>query len=234
MANLQAILAYQEIDRKMFALEREISESAERKAYLRLRKYMEGAQDKLDSLEAKAASLKTEAVELTKKYLATEETLKDFENLDELVENGGADIEFYKKKANSVLEKMRKIKADLASLEKRIKETDEEYKALKQEVKGKQKDYKEASEKFNAYKATKEATKKEIDGELKAASVGVEEEVLTRYKTKRKEKIFPVFGAINLGRCPFCSMEPPIAEISKLKGGGTIECEHCHRVLYGE
>ncbi len=234
MANLQAILAYQEIDRKMFALEKEISDSAERKAYIRLKKYLEGASEKLDALEAKAAGLKTEAVELTKNYLAAEETLKDFEHLDELVENGGADIEFYKKKANSVLEKMRKIKADLASLEKRIKATDEEYKALKQEVKGKQKDYKEASEKFNAYKLSKEPQKKEIEGELKAASAGVDEGTLAVYKTKRKEKLFPVIGQLYSGRCPFCSMEPPIAAKNKLSGGGTIECDHCHRVLYGE
>lgn len=234
MANLQAILAYQEIDRKMFALEKEISDSAERKAYIRLKKYLEGASEKLDALEAKAAGLKTEAIELTKKYVATEETLKDFENLDELVENGGADIEFYKKKANSVLEKMRKIKADLTSLEKRIKATDEEYKVLKQEVKGKQKDYKEASEKFNVYKLSKETQKKEIEAELKAASVGLDEGTLTVYKTKRKEKLFPVIGQLYSGRCPFCSMEPPIAAKNKLSGGGTIECDHCHRVLYGE
>ena len=63
MANLQAILAYQEIDRKMFALEKEVSDSAERKAYIRLKKYLEGASEKLDTLEAKAAGLKTEAVQ---------------------------------------------------------------------------------------------------------------------------------------------------------------------------
>ncbi len=234
MANLQAILAYQEIDRKMFALEKEVSDSAERKAYIRLKKYLEGASEKLDALEAKAAGLKTEAVELTKTYLAAEETLKDFENFDELVENGGADIDFYKKKVNSVLEKMRKIKADLAALEKRIKATDEEYKALKQEVKGKQKDYKEASEKFNAYKLSKEPQKKEIEEELKVASKGVDEATLAVYKTKRKEKLFPVIGQLYSGRCPFCSMEPPIAAKNKLSGGATIECDHCHRVLYGD
>jgi hypothetical protein len=75
-----------------------------------LKKYLEGASEKLDTLEAKAAGLKTEAVQLTKNYLAAEETLKDFEHLDELVE-GGADIDFYKKKATSVLDKMKKIKA---------------------------------------------------------------------------------------------------------------------------
>ena len=233
MGNLQAILAYQETDRKMFALEKEISDSAERKAYLRLKKYLEGASEKLDTLEAKAAGLKTEAVQLTKNYLAAEETLKDFEHLDELVE-GGADIDFYKKKATSVLDKMKKIKADLAALEKRIKETDEEYQALKAEVKGKQKDYKDAQEKFAAYKLTKEPQKQEIEKELAGLAKGVDADLLAKYKTKRKEKLFPVVGQLYSGRCPFCSMEPPIVAMGALKGGGTIDCDNCHRVLYSE
>ena len=233
MANLQAILAYQEIDRKMFALEKEISESAERKAYVRLKKYLESASEKLDALEAKATGLKTEAVELTKKYLEAEETLKDFENLDELVD-GGADIEFYKKKASIVLEKMKKIKADLTSLEKRIKETDEEYKLLKTEVKSKQKEYKEAQEKFAAYKASKEDQKQAIEKELAQAAKGVDADLAAKYKVKRKEKLFPVVGQLYSGRCPFCSMEPPIVAMGALKSGGTIDCDNCHRILYGE
>ena len=233
MSNLQAILKYQEIDRKMFLLEKEISESAERKAYVRLKKYLEGASEKLDALEAKASGLKTEAVELTKKYLAAEETLKDFENLDELVA-GGADIDFYKKQANIVLDKMKKIKADLASLEKRIKETDEEYKSLKAEVKSKQKDYKEAQEKFAAYKASKEEQKQAIEKELAALANGADAEILAKYKVKRKEKIFPVIGQLYSGRCPFCSMEPPLAARNKLTGGASIECDNCHRIIFSK
>ena len=64
--------------------------------------------------------------ELAKKYEATEETLKDFENLDELV-NGGADIAFYKKKAQSIVDQLKKLKAEISALATSIKETDAEY-----------------------------------------------------------------------------------------------------------
>ena len=99
MANLQAILHYQEVDTKLYKIERDIAGCDERKEYVKVKKFLETAPEKLDSLEAKATSLKTQADELVKKYEATEETLKDFEHLDELV-NGGADIAFYKKKAH--------------------------------------------------------------------------------------------------------------------------------------
>jgi predicted nucleic acid-binding Zn-ribbon protein len=233
MSQLQAILAYQEIDKRMFALERELAGSEERKEYVKLKKWLEAASEKLDALDAKAAALKTEAVELTKKYLATEEMLKDFENLDELVA-GGADISFYKKKALSLMDKMKKIRAELNALEATIKATSEEYQKLKQQVIAAQKKYAEASERYKAKKASMEDERLAIEAELKKASAGISEELLATYKMKRKEKIFPVFGQLVSRRCPFCSMEPPLAAINQLSGGGTIECDHCHRIIYSE
>ena len=111
-----------------------------------MKKFLETAPEKLDSLEAKATSLKTQADELVKKYEATEETLKDFEHLDELV-NGGADIAFYKKKAQSIVDKLKKLKAELNTLTTTIKETDAEYQKLKKQVISAQKQYAEVSEK---------------------------------------------------------------------------------------
>ena len=68
MSQLQEILKYQEIDKRLYALEREIAGCEERKEYLKAKKFLETAADKLDSYDAKAAQLKNMAVELTKKY----------------------------------------------------------------------------------------------------------------------------------------------------------------------
>ena len=109
MSQVQVILTYQEIDAKLYKLERELAGCEERKEYVKLKKFLETAPVKLDSLDVKATSLKTQAEDLVKAYEAAEETLKDFENLDELV-TGGADVSFYKKKAQSIVEQLKKIK----------------------------------------------------------------------------------------------------------------------------
>ncbi|MBE7086239.1 MAG: hypothetical protein E7366_03710 [Clostridiales bacterium] len=233
MSKLQAILNYQEIDKQLYKLERELASCDERKEYVKVKKFLETAPEKLDALEVKAVSLKNEAVELSKKYLATEETLKDFENLDELV-TGGADIAFYKKKAQSIVEQLKKLKADLNALTASIKETDAEYQKLKKQVISAQKQYAEVSEKYKAVKASREDERKAIEKQLAAIAKDVPTEMMEKYQTKRKERIFPVVGALIGDRCPFCSMEPPLAERSKLKGGVTIECDSCHRVIFSE
>lgn len=233
MANLQAILNYQEVDTKLYKIEREIAGCDERKEYVKVKKFLETAPEKLDSLDVKAASLKTQVEELVKKYEAAEETLKDFEHLDELVE-GGADIAFYKKKAQTIVDKLKKLKADINALATAIKETDAEYQKLKKQVISAQKQYAEVSEKYKAVKASREGERKEIEAELAKIAKDVPEKMLEVYQTKRKEKIFPVVGHLTGNRCPYCSMEPPIAARSKLTGGGVIECDNCHRIIFGE
>ena len=233
MAQLQAILKYQEIDAKIYKIERELAASEERKEYAKIKKFLEVAPEKLDALEMKARSLRAEADELIKQYERLEETLKDFDNLDELV-TGGADISFYRKKAQSKIEQLRKMKADLNNLIAAIKATDEEYQKLKKQVLAIEKKAPEVYKKYKELKAAKDAEKKPYEEELATLQKEISAEFLEIYKTKRKEKIFPVVGQIVGGRCPYCSMDLPIAARNKLSGGGWIECENhiCNRILF--
>ena len=226
---LQAILKYQEIDRKLFKLENELAESEERKKYAKLRKFLKTAPEKLDALETKANALSAEVTQLSKKYEQTANMLSDFDNVDELI-SGGADVSFYKKKAQSIVESLRKIKAELNALVESIKATDEEYQKLKKQVISAQKQYGEAEESYKAVELSRKAEKDGILAELAKAEKEVPAEMLVRYQTKRKEKIFPVVGKLYSGRCPFCSMEPPLVAKSKLSTG--IECDHCHRIIF--
>ena len=81
MTQLQAILNYQETDKRLYKLERELAASEERKENVKYKKFLETAPEKLDSLEVKATALKSEAAELAKKYERTEETLGDFDSM---------------------------------------------------------------------------------------------------------------------------------------------------------
>ena len=229
---IQAILNYQKIDQKLYKLDREIASSDERKEYVKLKKYLESAEEKLDALEAKAAALKGEAIELSKRYLEAEETLKEFDHLDELIEEGGADVAFYKRKAQSILDLMKKYRADLAALTKAIEETSAEYQELKAKVIENQKRYADAKAKYKEVKDARAEERAAIEAELATAAKKVDESLLTVYLTKRKEKLFPVVGQLVDRRCSFCSMDVPIASQSTLEAGGTIECEHCHRIIY--
>jgi predicted nucleic acid-binding Zn-ribbon protein len=229
MSKLQAILNYQEVDKRLLKLENEFADSEERKKYVKLQKFLKTAPEKLDALEVKATSLQAEVEKLVQKYEQTEATLGDFDNLEELL-NSGADVSFYKKKAQSVAEQLRKLKLAINALVDEIKNTDAEYQKLKKQVISAQKQYAEASESYKAVKAKNEEERKAIESELSAIQKEVDESLLARYLTKRKEKLFPIVGELYSGRCPFCSMAPSIEAKSKIADG--IECDTCHRIIF--
>ncbi len=233
MAQLQAILKYQEVDKKLYAIERELSGSETRKEYVKVKKFLEAAPEKLDALEVKAKALRTEADNMEKQYEKLEESLKDFDSIDELV-SGGADISFYKKNAQAIIDKLKKLKGDLNALVANVKSTDEEYQKLKKQVLSIEKKAAEVYKAYKDLKAQKDLEKKPFEEELALLAKDVSAEMLEVYKTKRKEKIFPVVGQIVGKRCPYCSMDLPIAAMSKLSGGGWIECENhiCSRILF--
>ncbi len=233
MAQLQAILNYQKVDAELFKIERELATSEERKEYAKVKKFLETAPEKLEALEVKAKSLRAEADELGKSYAQLEETLKDFENLDELITDG-ADIAFYQKKAQAIVEKIKKIKMEISSVIANVKSTDEEYQKLKKQILSIEKKAPEISAKYKEMKTQKDVEKKPLEAELSNLAKEISSEILEIYKTKRKEKIFPVVGQIVGNRCPYCSMDLPIAARSKLSGGGWIVCENhiCNRILF--
>lgn len=230
MSQLQALLSYQQIDQKLFKIDNDLAKSETYQKYAKLRKFLKAAPEKVDALEAKATSLKAEVAELSKQYEQVENTLGDFEHLEELV-GDGADISFYKKKAQSIVEKLKKLKADIAALSANIQATDEEYQTLKKKVKAAQKQYAVAEEEYKAAKKAVEGERNGYQEQLTQAAKSVDESVLARYLTKRKEGTpFPIVAELVSGRCPVCGMEPPIAAQGKLAGG--IECDSCHRIIF--
>ncbi len=230
MSQLQSILKYQAVDAKLFKLEQALAESEERKKYAKLRKFLKTAPEKLDAYEAKASSLKAEAAAITAKYEQLEATLKDFENVDELI-NGGADVSFYKKKAQSVIEQLKKLKADLLAITANVKSLDEEYQDLKKKVISAQKQYGVAEKAYKDLEATKTEERTAIKTELATLEKEIEPTLLTRYQTKRKEIDFPFVGETTSKSCPFCGSGFSIIAQGNLAKG--VDCETCKKIIFG-
>jgi len=133
MAQIEQLLKYQTEDSKLLRIEREASSSEERKNYSQAKSFLTKAPEKLEAMEAKAVEMSAILNKLVNKYEEIAETLKDFENLDELVE-GGADISFYKKNATQITERLKSIKSEINALVKSVKEADEEYKSFKKKT----------------------------------------------------------------------------------------------------
>lgn len=233
MEQVKQLLLYQEEDSKLLKIEHDAQGSEEWKNFSQAKSFLTKAPEKLENLDAKARELSAALNLLDEKYAEIEETLKDFENLDELVEEG-ADISFYKKNATQISEKLKAIKAEVNNLLKTIKDSDDEYQAMKKKTIAVQKQYQEYYAVYQAYKKTKIEEMNAVKQQLDKLAKQIDPEVLKKYQMKRSERIFPIICAVKNNRCPKCGIELSLVGKEKVSGGGVTECDNCHRFLYQE
>ena len=231
MSQIEQLLKYQKEDEKLIKLEQEAASSEERKKYVQSKNFMTKAPEKLDQIDAKAAELERMAVRLNSVYEELAEALKDFDALDEMVEEG-ANVAFYKKSALSLQDKIKSLKSEINSLTANVKSVDEEYKALKKKVIAMQKQYKESHAVYNAYKEEKRKEMAVVEEELKKLANGIDPAIFAKYQTKRSERIFPIICEVKGDRCSKCGIELSLAGKENLASGDVVECENCHRFLY--
>ena len=232
MSQIEQLLKYQQEDEKLIRLEQEASSSEERKAYVQAKNFMSKAPEKLDQIDAKAAELERMAARLSAAYQELEEALKDFDSLDEMVKEEGANVAFYKKSALSLQDKIKSLKGEISSLTAAVKAVDEEYKSLKKKVIAMQKQYKESHAVYTAYKEQKKKEMAVVEEELKKLAKDIDPQVFSKYQTKRSERIFPIMCEVKADRCSKCGIELSLAGKEAISSGGVVECENCHRFLY--
>ncbi len=231
MSYVEKLLKYQEEDEKLLKVERELSNSPERKNLVQAVNFVTKATEKLEALDGKALSLEATFKELDEKYAEVAETLAEFDNLEELLE-GGADISFYKKNISQITDKLKSLKQDIAALNKAIKESNEEFQNLYAKNRTMQKQGKEFQETYEKLKAEKRKESEIIKVELSKLAQDIAPEVMQRYQMKRSERIFPILCPAKDGRCSKCGYELSLAGKEKLSSGGVVECDNCHRFVY--
>lgn len=230
MSALNDLLEYQETDKKLLEIEREISSSEEYKKYAQARKFMKGAQEKLEAYDRRAAELKRLCEDLAARSDEISETVAEYHDLDEMIEGGG-DTSYYEKTVRALSDRLRGLKAELNKLVGEIKNVNEEYKKFREQTIAMQHQGKEYKQKYDAIMGERAAEVNAIKKQLETLAKGLPAELLEKYAAKRKEKIFPIIVPLVDGRC-ICRMDISLARQSELSGGKVIECEHCRRFIY--
>lgn len=232
MAVLNELLEYQKVDAELRKIEQEIAASDTRKKYVQAKKFLEVAASKLPAQDEHAVELRRLAQTLTERYREIKESIEEYSDLGEETEDG-SEIAFYKRSAQALADSLRALKGEISKLTSEIASACEEYKKMKEQTIAMQRQFKEYSAAFKKLKESRAAEIEALTARLDEIGKKIPKETLEKYKTKRKERIFPVIVPLTSGRC-VCGMDFPIAQQSALSGGNVIECEHCHRFIYKE
>lgn len=228
---IEELLNYQEKDAELRKIEQELSGSEERKKAIVAKRYLDGVEESVAKLDARAAKLAEEY----QNALSEQEKLKEQEQeFVRAVESAEDDTE-----AGYILKKIEELAGKIKNLMSRAEKLSEEmtsvvkdYVKIKNETKAAQAQYTENGKKYNELKASVKEEREKIEAELSELAKKVDPALMERYQKKRAGKIYPVVYEVRGNVCGACNMELPMSEMSKLKNGEVIDCDQCGRLLY--
>ena len=228
------LLEYQNIDAKLREIETEISQSEERKKAVAAQNFLKSVNDNLALLEKRAEELVGKYNESISLYKRLNEEISEYGDVEEY--DDVEQLNYIKKKSQELLDEINNLSNGIEQISKEMTAVLKEFSQLKAKTKEAKSQYSEFVPKYNALKASKEDEMKKIKAELAKIEKGIPKEDMELYKTKRKDKIFPVLYAVQVfGKKPHCSRcgtEFPMACFDSLKKGSLVECDSCHRLVY--
>lgn len=230
MSVLNELLEYQKVDAQMRRIEQEVAASDEQKKFAQANKFMKSAPERFEAQDRRAAELAALREDLVRRAEDISKQIAEYSELDEMVEEGG-DVSFYKKNAQTLLDRLRALKGEMQKLNADIAATVEEYERFKKQGAAMQKQYKEYKAKRDELVNDRKDEVNRLKAQLKSIAEKIPAETLAKYQQKRKENIFPIVVPLNGNMC-VCGMDFPIALQERLAGGNVVECEHCRRFVY--
>lgn len=228
---IEALLKYQEKDAELRKIEQELAGSEERKKAVAAKRYIDGVEESVAKLDARAAKLEEEY----RKALTEQERLKEQEQeFVRAVESAEDETEagYVLKKIDELAGKIKNLMSRAEKLSEEMTLVVKEYVKIKNETKAAQAQYAENGKKYNELKASVKGERDKIEAELKELAKGVDAPLMERYLKKRAGKIYPVVYEVRGNVCGACNMELPMSELGKLKNGEVIDCDQCGRLLY--
>ena len=230
MSVLNELLEYQKVDAQMRRIEQEVAASDEQKKFAQANKFMKSAPERFEAQDRRAAELAALREDLARRAEDISKQIAEYSELDEMVEEGG-DVSFYKKNAQTLLDRLRALKGEMQKLNADIAATVEEYERFKKQGAAMQKQYREYKAKRDELVNNRKDEVNRLKAQLKSIAEKIPAETLAKYQQKRKENIFPIVVPLNGNMC-VCGMDFPIALQERLAGGNVVECEHCRRFVY--
>lgn len=225
----EQLFKYQDTDAKLRKIEVELSGSEERKKAVSAKKYLEGVEESIAKLDARASELaiafESAGTELAKLKEQQSEFVHAMENMEE------SEASYLMKKTDEVLAKIKALTTEIARVSAETEKLMKEYSTIKATTKAAQAQYSEYGKKYNELKASKKEEMLAIEKELEVIKDGIEPALMDKYLKKRADKIFPIVFELNGNTCGACNMELSMLEISKLNNGAIIECEQCKMLL---
>ena len=230
---IKLFLDYQDTDKQLLAIEKELKGSQERKDYVLLKKSVSDANEQVQKLDRECEEL---IHSYNKTKGAVDKIIADVNELTEESQNVGDSVEeydFYIKNIDKLLSQLESMEQELSKLVKAMEEKRKEFDKLMDYGRKITVKLRDAQAKYRELESSKKDDVKVITDKLASMEKQLDEALLKTYKQLRSMKTFPVFVPRIGDCCRGCGMELPQTSLHVLQSAGDhVECPNCHRIVY--
>ncbi|MBR5900511.1 MAG: hypothetical protein IKZ38_03845 [Clostridia bacterium] len=228
---LKKLLAYQELDAKLYEIEVKLSSSEERKKAVSAKKYIDGAPDSVNKLDDGSATAIGAYEQAVKEYQKLNEQLEELTKALAEAEDENA-VEYLIKKADALIGAIKNATATIEKISEEMQGVIKEYAGIKKTTRAAQEQYSKYGSLYSELKKSVQDQRTKIEAELEKIANQIDSTLMERYKKKRANKIFPILYEVRGNVCGACNMELSMLELNKLKNGEIIDCDQCGRLIY--
>lgn len=225
------ILNYQEKEKDLLEMEKEIGNSEERKRVSKAKKFLQDVDTSLEDFDNKAQSLKNSFEKLSDKSAELKAELEEY-NAMFGKSKGEDENNYFVKKVSQLEAQILNLDKDISNITANIKQLLIAFDDYRKKVKVANDEFKEFKVKYDELRMSKRPAIDAVKGELAKIETTVPEEIMTLYKKVRDKKIFPAVVELIEKNCGGCRMELSMNRMSELTQRHFIECEECGRIIY--
>lgn len=234
MSVIENLLAYQEEDKKLFAIEKQLRDCEARKNGVKARKFLSTVSETLAGIEAKSSELCGLYASLVEELERIKEDNAEFSTIAEGVTEE-KEIGYLASKADELAKKLDELMKKVQRTENEMNEVARQYARLRKETMFYQEQLKASGEEYEKFKKPLEPEMKKIEAELKVLAKGIPAEIMEKYAEKRKDKRFPILYGLGEKdcHCGACGTELSMKQLDRLKKEDSMtECENCRVLLF--
>lgn len=230
---MKNILKIQELDRQISKLKSSIKNSRENKLLVEFTNVLKEGREFVNNIADASNEIIKEFNEINKKYemLIAKSEITSKQKPEKVGINN----------IGNLIEDANYLTGELASLEQRMRELADRSSRLINDYNTAMNKLKDTKSKCDALKdmiAKKDKTVmpeiSSIEEQIKQLEPKADKALYEKYKSIKKDNIFPVFVHLKANRCGGCQMEQSLNFIQKLKQSGMLACEECRRVILAD
>lgn len=230
---LDSILIYQDVDKRLYALEREVNTSEENKAVVKLKELFKEYTGGLIRLNADMDEAVKSAERQAEELKKLESQIEDMTHLS--IEDAGIDeLELYEKETAKLSAEVEAFKRNIDKNEAVIKEILQNFDEKVKQCAVCRRNLDAANAKLKALIDSKGQEVVEIKRRLADIKKDVPEDVMELYMQRRNNKKLPAFVEYDPKRnacgCGVMLLNDAVSKLQK--SGDTVECQSCGRIIF--